>query len=97
MNLPDKIVEEICKQMDDNSSLTLKEKLFEYSEIYNDLIKQRGAIAKLKKEYDEQIAIGLKVVQSCQDVCPHIWEHYRSGVDSADNYSQCLVCGKYDS
>ncbi len=91
MNLPNKIVDAIFK-----TSKDIKRDLDSADLTYNNIRSTWSKLNSARAEFQKQENILHKDIVDYQGLCAHIWEKHRSGVDSADDFKECIVCGKQE-
>ncbi len=93
MNLPRDVVYEIVciRNQDGVGSM---EELDKAEQIYSQINNQKNKVMKAREEYNLLEKSQLLAINSIQSQCFHIYKQHKSGVDSADDFEECLVCGK---
>ena len=93
MNVPNNVFENIFSRYG-YSGVEFRKRLIKASETYSIIHEQRKHIDTVIKESEHKKGLLLSIITACQKDCEHIWERHRSGVDSADDYEECMICGK---
>lgn len=63
-------------------------------ELQKSIYNSEQELRRLKIEYEKSVDEVQKGIGRIRMSCGHeVFEHHRSGVDSADNYTECKICG----
>ncbi len=93
MKIPTEVVKSICDTYQHNDEILAS---LEYaSNTYIEIENLRRQIDQLVKEYEQKKNVINSKIKAVEDKCRHFFKEYRSGVDSVDDFEQCLVCGEY--
>ena len=95
MNLPDEIVNKICKNSN-TIDFNISDKLNKAAKTYEAISRFQQRLVDLEKQYKKDIQNLKSLIVVEQKTCSHIWKYYPDPSGNNGSCNVCLICDKME-